>query len=127
MATKRWSRKINQPGKPTISSRSFNCLMNIPNASSSRQTMLAPGRCRPSECHSGAMQLSSWVKITMMRKAIRGHLEHNAALERLLSHIKNNVGFVFTLADIRDRLTNNKVKTPALVGAVSPCDVLIPA
>uniref|UniRef100_A0A0L8GF80 60S acidic ribosomal protein P0 n=1 Tax=Octopus bimaculoides TaxID=37653 RepID=A0A0L8GF80_OCTBM len=50
-------------------------------------------------------------KNTMMRKAIRGHLEHNAALERLLPHIKNNVGFVFTkndLADIRDRLLNNK-------------------
>lgn len=69
-------------------------------------------------------------KNTMMRKAIRGHLEHNAALERLLPHIKNNVGFVFTkndLADIRDRLLNNKVKAPARAGAVAPCDVLIPA
>uniref|UniRef100_A0A0L8HGB6 Large ribosomal subunit protein uL10 n=1 Tax=Octopus bimaculoides TaxID=37653 RepID=A0A0L8HGB6_OCTBM len=62
------------------------------------------------------------------RMSLRGHAvvlmgkNHNdeEGHKRLLSHIKNNVGFVFTLADIRDRLTNNKVKTPALVGAVSP-------
>ncbi|GAB1600542.1 60S acidic ribosomal protein P0-like [Argonauta hians] len=69
-------------------------------------------------------------KNTMMRKAIRGHLEHNASLERLLPHIKNNVGFVFTkndLADIRDRLMKNKVKAPARAGALAPCDVMIPA
>jgi len=39
-------------------------------------------------------------KNTMMRKAIRGHLEKNPDLERLLPHIKNNVGFVFTREDL---------------------------
>ena len=31
-------------------------------------------------------------KNTMMRKAIRGHLDKNPDLERLLPHIKQNVG-----------------------------------
>ncbi|KTG02584.1 hypothetical protein cypCar_00024212 [Cyprinus carpio] len=51
-------------------------------------------------------------KNTMMRKAIRGHLENNSALERLLPHIRGNVGFVFTkedLTEIRDLLLANKV------------------
>ena len=39
-------------------------------------------------------------KNTMMRKAIRGHLEKNPDLERLLPHIKNNVGFVFTKEEL---------------------------
>uniref|UniRef100_A0AAZ1XP34 60S acidic ribosomal protein P0 n=1 Tax=Oreochromis aureus TaxID=47969 RepID=A0AAZ1XP34_OREAU len=52
-------------------------------------------------------------KNTMMRKAIRGHLENNPALEKLLPHIKGNVGFVFTkedLTEIRDLLLANKVR-----------------
>ncbi|KAL6059746.1 hypothetical protein STEG23_009668 [Scotinomys teguina] len=47
----------------------------------------------------------------MMRKAIRGHLENNLALEKLLPHIRGNVGFVFTkedLTEIRDMLLANK-------------------
>ncbi|BES91498.1 ribosomal protein P0 [Nesidiocoris tenuis] len=50
-------------------------------------------------------------KNTMMRKAIRGHIDRNQALERLLPHIKGNVGFVFTradLPDVRDKLVENK-------------------
>ncbi len=39
-------------------------------------------------------------KNTMMRKAIRGHLDQNPALERILPHIKGNVGFVFTKEDL---------------------------
>lgn len=39
-------------------------------------------------------------KNTMMRKAIKGHLETNPALEKLLPHIKGNVGFVFTRGDL---------------------------
>ncbi|CAH1112913.1 unnamed protein product, partial [Psylliodes chrysocephalus] len=45
-------------------------------------------------------------KNTMMRKAIRGHLERNPALEKILPHINGNVGFVFTrsdLVEIRDK------------------------
>jgi len=69
-------------------------------------------------------------KNTMMRKAIRGHLENNPALERLLPHIKNNVGFVFTnqdLVHVRDLLLANKVKAPAKAGALAPLDVTVPA
>lgn len=39
-------------------------------------------------------------KNTMMRKAIKDHLETNPALEKLLPHIKGNVGFVFTRGDL---------------------------
>jgi len=69
-------------------------------------------------------------KNTMMRKAIHGHLERNPALEKLLAHIKGNVGFVFTrgdLVDVRDKLLENKVKAPARAGAIAPCPVIIPA
>ncbi|MCM8651734.1 50S ribosomal protein L10, partial [Lactiplantibacillus sp. E932] len=41
-------------------------------------------------------------KNTMMRKAIRGHLENNPSLERLLPHIRGNVGFVFTKEDLTE-------------------------
>lgn len=69
-------------------------------------------------------------KNTMMRKVIRGHMESNPALEKLLPHIKTNVGFVFTkeeLTDIRVKLEENKVAAPAKAGAVAPCSVVIPA
>jgi len=69
-------------------------------------------------------------KNTMMRKAIRGHLENNPALEKLLPCIRNNVGFVFTredLVEIRELLLANKVQAPARTGALAPLDVAIPA
>lgn len=69
-------------------------------------------------------------KNTMMRKAIRGHLENNAALEKILPHIKGNVGFVFTkgdLAEIRVKLVESKVRAPARAGAIAPLLVTIPA
>lgn len=69
-------------------------------------------------------------KNTMMRKAIRGHIENNAALEKILPHIKGNVGFVFTKGDlneIRDKLTESKVRAPARAGAIAPLEVVIPA
>ena len=50
-------------------------------------------------------------KNTMIRKAIRGHLSKNPNLEKLLPHIVQNVGFVFTkedLGDTRNRLLENK-------------------
>lgn len=49
---------------------------------------------------------------------------------RLLPHIKGNVGFVFTradLPDVRDKLVENKVRAPARNGAIAPCPVIIPA
>jgi len=72
-------------------------------------------------------------KNTMMRKAIRGHLDTNPALEKLLPHLKGNVGFVFTkgdLAEVRTIIMNNKVAAPAKAGAIAPLDgddVKIPA
>merc|ERR1711937_332933 len=69
-------------------------------------------------------------KNTMMRKAIRGHLEKNPDLERLMPHGKQNVGFVFTkmeLLHVRDLLLSNKVKAPAKAGALAPVDVVVPA
>jgi len=69
-------------------------------------------------------------KNTMIRKAIRGHLENNGQLEKLLPHIKGNVGFVFTkgdLNDIREKLTESKVRAPARAGAIAPLPFIIPA
>lgn len=69
-------------------------------------------------------------KNTMMRKAIRAHLENNAALEKLLPFIKGNVGLVFTkgdLTDMRKIIESNKVAAPAKAGAVATVDVTVPA
>jgi len=69
-------------------------------------------------------------KNTMMRKAIKGHLEKNPALEKILPYIRNNVGFVFTgadLSEVRSKLLENKVRAPAKPGALAPQDVIIPA
>ncbi len=69
-------------------------------------------------------------KNTMMKKCIRGQLEKNPLLEKLLPHIFENVGFVFTKQDlsfIREKLQDNKVAAPAKAGAIAPCDVVLPA
>jgi large subunit ribosomal protein LP0 len=67
-------------------------------------------------------------KNTMMRKAIRGTLETNPALEKILPHIRGNVGFVFTredLVEVRDKILEHKVQAPARAGAIAPLDVMI--
>jgi large subunit ribosomal protein LP0 len=69
-------------------------------------------------------------KNTMMRKAIRGHLDKIPALEKVLNCLKGNVGFVFTKEDvveIRDLIKEQNVKAPARAGAIAPNDVSIPA
>ncbi|CAF1055621.1 unnamed protein product [Rotaria sp. Silwood1] len=69
-------------------------------------------------------------KNTMMRKTIRGQASKNSNLEKLLPHVYENVGFVFTKEDlslIRDKLLENKVAAPARAGAIAPVDVTIPA
>uniref|UniRef100_A0A2I3H5V6 Large ribosomal subunit protein uL10-like insertion domain-containing protein n=1 Tax=Nomascus leucogenys TaxID=61853 RepID=A0A2I3H5V6_NOMLE len=66
----------------------------------------------------------------MMRKAIRGHQENSPALEKLLPRIWGNVGFVFTkedLTEIRDMLLANKVPAATCAGAITPCEVSMPA
>ena len=51
-------------------------------------------------------------KNTTIRKIIRGHMDGNPSLEKLLPHVRGNVGFVFTscdLKEIRDLIQKNKV------------------
>jgi len=69
-------------------------------------------------------------KNTMMRKTIRGQVAKNTNLEKILPHVYENVGFVFTkedLSSIREKLLENKVAAPARAGAIAPVDVTIPA
>ncbi|KAF2997802.1 hypothetical protein G7054_g3026 [Neopestalotiopsis clavispora] len=69
-------------------------------------------------------------KNTMVRRALRTFINDTPEYERLLPHIKGNIGFVFTngdLKDIRDKILANKVAAPARAGAVAPVDVWIPA
>jgi len=69
-------------------------------------------------------------KNTLIRKCLRGHLEKNPSLERLMPWIRGNVGFVFTKEDLRkvkDLVLANKVKAPAKAGALAPIDVWVPA
>lgn len=68
-------------------------------------------------------------KKTRMRKAIRGMLDKNPSLEKLLPHIQQNVGFVFAkndLNEVRELIVKHKVKAPARPGAIAPCEVCIP-
>jgi len=69
-------------------------------------------------------------KNTMIRKAMRDHLEKTPALEALLPYVKGNIGLVFTngdLADVRTKLTELKVQADAKAGSISPIDVVVPA
>jgi len=69
-------------------------------------------------------------KNTMMRKTIRGQTSKNSNLEKLLPHVYENIGFIFTkedLSSIREKILGNKVAAPARAGAIAPIDVSIPA
>jgi large subunit ribosomal protein LP0 len=69
-------------------------------------------------------------KNTMVRRALRTILSEYPQFERLLPHIKGNIGFVFTsgdLKDVRDIIVANKVAAPARAGAFAPKDVTVPA
>ncbi|KAF2435817.1 hypothetical protein EJ08DRAFT_667749 [Tothia fuscella] len=71
-------------------------------------------------------------KNTMVRRAIKGFIQDGSMsdIERILSSVKGNVGFVFTnsdLKDIREKILANRVAAPARAGAVAPLDVYIPA
>lgn len=68
-------------------------------------------------------------KKTRMRKAIRGMLDKNPSLEKLLPHVQQNVGFVFAkndLNEVRELILKHKVKAPARPGAIAPMEVVIP-
>ena len=69
-------------------------------------------------------------KNTMVRRALRSVLAELPQFERLLPHVRGNVGFVFTsqdLKEVRDVITANKVAAPARAGAFAPKDVFVPA
>jgi large subunit ribosomal protein LP0 len=69
-------------------------------------------------------------KNTMVRRALRSVLSDSPHFERLLPHVKGNVGFVFTsgdLKDVRETIVANKVAAPARAGAYAPKDVTVPA
>jgi len=47
-----------------------------------------------------------------------------------MPHVKGNVGFVFTNADLkqtRDKILSNRIAAPARAGATAPADVFVPA
>lgn len=69
-------------------------------------------------------------KNTMVRRAIKGFISDFPEYERLLPHVKGNVGFIFTNADLnktRDVILAEKVAAPARAGAIAPLDVFVPA
>jgi len=69
-------------------------------------------------------------KNTMVRRALRTILADSPQFERLLPHVRGNIGFVFTngdLKEIRDLIVANKVAAPARAGAYAPKDVSVPA
>jgi len=69
-------------------------------------------------------------KNTMVRRAIKGFLSDFPEYERLLAHVRGNVGFVFTNGDLkatREKILSNRVAAPARAGAVAPGDVFVPA
>jgi len=69
-------------------------------------------------------------KNTMMRKAIRTHLEENPEWEGLLPYITGNIGLVFTNDEdprkIRNVCLESKVPAAAKSGIKAPSDVVIP-
>ncbi|KAI1779987.1 60S acidic ribosomal protein P0 [Hypoxylon cercidicola] len=69
-------------------------------------------------------------KNTMVRRALKTFIPDSPEYERLLPHVRGNIGFIFTNGDlktIRDKILSNKVAAPARAGAVAPADVWIPA
>ncbi|OQE24363.1 hypothetical protein PENSTE_c007G09456 [Penicillium steckii] len=69
-------------------------------------------------------------KNTMVRRALKGFVAENPEWERLLPHVKGNVGFIFTngdLSEIKEKILANRVAAPARAGAFAPADVWVPA
>jgi len=69
-------------------------------------------------------------KNTMIRKALRGYIATNPALEAVIPLVRGNVGFVFVKEDlgtVKKVLLENKVAAPAKAGSIAPCDVVVPA
>ncbi|KAI8327780.1 ribosomal protein L10-domain-containing protein [Chlamydoabsidia padenii] len=68
-------------------------------------------------------------KNTMVRRALKTFVAERPEFERLLPHVKGNIGFVFTnndLKEIREKILSNRVAAPARANAVAPSDVVVP-
>jgi len=68
-------------------------------------------------------------KNTMVRRALKVLMADSPHYEKLLPHVRGNIGFVFTnkdLKEVRDQLVENRVRAPARAGAIAPLDVWIP-
>jgi len=69
-------------------------------------------------------------KNTMIRKALRGHIQNNPKLEALLPLVYGNIGFVFAkddLSDVKKKITELRVAAPAKPGTIAPKDVVVSA
>lgn len=71
-------------------------------------------------------------KNSMMKRSIRSYIEETGddKWNSILDQLVGNVGIIFTsdaLTDVRDTIANFVVPAPARVGAVAPCDVIVPA
>jgi len=96
-------------------------LVNIDNVSSQQLHMI-----RQSLRGKGVVLMG---KNTMVRRALRVILPEFPQFERLLPHVRGNIGFVFTsgdLKDVREIIVSNKVAAPARAGAIAPNDVYVP-
>ncbi|KAJ3367267.1 ribosomal protein P0 (A0) (L10E) [Allomyces arbusculus] len=68
-------------------------------------------------------------KNTTVRRALRTLMADNPSYEKLLPHVRGNIGFVFTNGDlksVRDAIVEDRVRAPAKAGAVAPVDVTVP-
>lgn len=69
-------------------------------------------------------------KNTMIRTALKQHLQEMPQLDKLINCVKLNIGFVFCISDpteIRKIILENKVPAPARQGVFAPIDVEVPA
>lgn len=69
-------------------------------------------------------------KNTMVRRALRQVVSERPELEKLMPHIKGNIGFVFTngdLKEVRTKILDNRVAAPARAGAYAPGDIFVTA
>ncbi|KDN53293.1 60S acidic ribosomal protein P0 [Tilletiaria anomala UBC 951] len=69
-------------------------------------------------------------KNTMVRRAIRQIISEKPEFEKLMPHVKGNIGFVFTsgdLKEVRTAILSNRVAAPARAGAYAPDDVTVKA
>jgi large subunit ribosomal protein LP0 len=97
-------------------------VVNVDNVGSNQMHQIRQALCGKGQVLMG--------KNTMVRRGIREAIAEFPQYERLLPHVKGNVGFVFTsgdLKDVRDIILANKVAAPARAGAFAPNNVFIPA